>query len=61
MILSSASASASSLRDDDLVAYADDKSDIADMGGDTDADDLVLVKSGSGKPRQRLAKKTSDH
>ncbi|EDX01352.2 uncharacterized protein Dyak_GE16266, partial [Drosophila yakuba] len=61
---------ASSLRDDDdLVAYSD-KSDIADVGGDTlsdvDADDLVLVKkSGSGKRespdalRLRQTKKTT--
>eukprot|EP00099_Drosophila_melanogaster_P016361 NP_570012.1 seipin [Drosophila melanogaster] len=65
---------ASSLRDDDddLVAYSD-KSDIADVGGDTlsdvDADDLVLVKkSRSGKRespdalRKRPTKKTTaDH
>jgi len=63
----------SSLRDDDdLFAYGD-KSDIADVGGDTlsdvDADDLVLVKkSGSVKDatqdslRKRHSKKTTaDH
>ncbi|XP_016986519.1 seipin [Drosophila rhopaloa] len=64
---------ASSLRDeDDFVAYGD-KSDIAEVGGDTlsdaDADDLVLVKkSGSGKPdsqdalrKRRPKKTTADH
>lgn len=62
---------ASSLRDDDddLVAYSD-KSDIADVGGDTLSDvDLVLVKkSRSGKRespdalRKRPTKKTTaDH